>query len=111
MSDIFGEIVERGNKIYILDLWENHFSKPMRYRRAWPTGITADRLPGLIGKTARLTRREPGGIYEVKGRFGESVQIQLAQGGKTKPCDKHRQERNIKAPKGFKEYYDGKWQF
>ena len=41
------EIVDRDGKLFVLDPWQNHFSKPIKYRTCWPTGILTSQYKHL----------------------------------------------------------------
>lgn len=70
------EIIERGGKLFVLDPWENHSTRPIKYRLAWPTGIFASDYPRFIGQKVRYLY---GGIY----RFSDGLCLRLEHGGET----------------------------
>lgn len=40
------EIVERNGELFVLENWQNDFSKPIKYRTACPTGLRASHSMG-----------------------------------------------------------------
>jgi hypothetical protein len=85
------EIIERDGKLFVLDPWQNHFSLPIKYRIAWPTGIFAKDWPNYVGKTVRPNGN---GTY----RFDNGLFLRLEHGGDTKPSQEYSEERRIPKP-------------
>jgi len=96
------EMVERNGKLFILDAWQNHFSLPVKYRTAWPTGLFATDYPHFVGRTVKPNG---GGTY----RFSDGLCIRLEHGGETRPSYEHSEERRIPRPPMKKEYRNGRW--
>jgi hypothetical protein len=96
------EIIERDGKLFVLDPWQNHFSQPIEYRTAWPTGLFAKDWSDYVGKTVRPIGD---GTYQLdNGLF-----LRLEHGGYTKPSHEYSEERRIPKPPMMKEYRSGRW--
>jgi hypothetical protein len=96
------EIVERGGKLFIMDSWQVDFSKPIRYRLVWPTGLTAKDYSHFIGKKVIYYES---GIY----KLSNGVYISLEDGELTKFDERYTEEEMIKCPKSKREYHNGRW--
>ena len=96
------EIVERGGRLFVLDPWENDFSKPVRYRLAWPTGLIAANYRHWVGDSVTSVG---GGVYRLK----VGLCFRLENGERTRPCPVHTEEAAIPKPRGKKEYRNGAW--
>ncbi len=96
------EIIEANGKLFVLDPWQNHFSIPVKYRTAWPTGLFAKDYPHFVGK--RVTSYGCG-TY----RFDDGLLLRLEHGGKTRPDNNYLEERPIPKPPGCHEYRNGRW--
>lgn len=97
------EIVERDGKLFVLDPWQSHFSEPIQYRTAWPTGISAKDYPHFIGQKAESG---PGGTY----RLESGILIRLEHAGATHPDRRYTEEKQIRRPRGNYKYHSGRWQ-
>jgi len=94
------EIIDRGGLLFILSLWQTHFSQPIRYQLEWPTGLETKDYQHLIGKKCRP--RHGGGIYALE----DGTLLRLVAGNETRPiCT----ERRISQPRGTHEYWNGRW--
>uniref|UniRef100_A0A6M3LGQ1 Uncharacterized protein n=1 Tax=viral metagenome TaxID=1070528 RepID=A0A6M3LGQ1_9ZZZZ len=101
--DIQSTIVEREDgRLYILDPWQNHFTKPIKYRTAWPTGLSATEYPHLIGKNCVAKGT---GLYLVDG----GIYVALEHRDKTMPSAEFSEERIISKPPWCHMYYNGRW--
>ena len=96
------EIIERGGKLYVIESWHNHFSKPIKYRTAWPTGLFASEYPDLIGKKCKLNGF---GI----ARMDDGLCLRLEHGAETKPSPENSEERMIPRPAWAHEYRNGRY--
>ena len=96
------KIVEINGKVFVLDQWQNHFTKPIRYRQAWPTGLIAKDYPHIIGKKATPIGS---GTY----RLDNGLCLRLEYGDKTLPDKEHSEEQEIPRPPKMKTYRGGKW--
>lgn len=96
------EIVERDGKLYVLSPWENDFSDPIQTRLAWPTGLSAQDYPHLIGQTAKACL---GGNF----RLANFLLLRLERGEKTLPDPRYGEKRPVKKPSGCREYRNGRW--
>ena len=96
------EIVERDGKLFVLDPWENHWTKPIKYRLAWPTGLFSKDYSHFIGKKCV---HWSGGIC----RLDNGIFLKLEHGEKTHPDDEYTEERRIPRPHMKHEYRNGKW--
>ena len=96
------EIIEANGKLFVLDNWECHFTLPIRYRTAWPTGLLAQDYRNLVGRRATYFDN---GVY----RLDNGLFLRLENDGKTKPSPEHSIERRIPRPPGKKEYRNGRW--
>jgi len=97
-----GEVVERDGKLFVLDPWQNHFTQPIKYRYAWPTGLFSKDYPDFVGK---LVNCRSDGIY----RMPDGRCFRLEFGGETHPDMKYSEERLIPKPQGCHEYRNGRW--
>ena len=96
------EIVDRDGKLFVLDPWESHFTKPIRYRTAWPTGLFAKDYPHFVGQKVKACA---GGTF----RFSDGLMLRLEHGGETKPDSNYFEERPIPKSPGCHEYRNGRW--
>jgi len=96
------EIIERNGKLFILDAWISHFTKPIQYRTAWPTGLYTSDFPQFIGQHVKL---EDYGV----ARFADGTLIGLENRGETRPVAEYCEERPIPKPRGAREYRNGQW--
>ena len=96
------EIVDRDGKLFVLDPWQNHFSKPIKYRTCWPTGILTSQYKHLVGKRCR-TNGTGVAILEDK------TWIRLEHGPDTTPDPDQCEERQIAKSPGCHEYRNGRW--
>jgi hypothetical protein len=96
------EIVERDGLLYVLDPWENHFTKPIKYRLAWPTGLSAKDYPLFAGQKVQA-------CYGCMYRLPDGVLLKLEFGGETKPDSRYCMERPIPRSPGCHEYRNGRW--
>ena len=85
------EVVERDGRLFVLDAWQNHFSLPIKYRMAWPTGLFAKDYPNFIGQKVRPYGS---GTY----RFNDGLCLWLERGGGTRPNAEYSEERRIPRP-------------
>ena len=95
------EIFEHDGKLFVVDPWQNHFTQPIKYRNAWPTGISATQYPHLIGKRVKHCG---GGIVRC---VDDGLRISLEYGEETH-CETY-EERRIPRPPGKREYRNGRW--
>ena len=95
------EIVSRKGKLFILDPWKNHVTRPIKYRLAWPTGLYAKAYPHLVGCYVSCH----GGVY----RFADGSLLRLEYGDETKPDSRYCEERPIPKAPGCREYRNGRW--
>jgi hypothetical protein len=102
MLDNCSEIVARDGWLYVLDPWESHYTKPIRYRIAWPTGLLAKDYPHLVGRKAKPCAD---GTF----RFSDGLMLRLEHGGETRPDTNYSEERLIPKPPGCHEYRNGRW--
>jgi len=96
------EIVARDGKLFVLDPWANHFTQPIKYRTAWPTGLSAKDYPNFIGQRVKACA---GGTY----RFGDGLMLRLERAGETRPDREYCEERAIPKSPGCHEYRNGRW--
>ena len=96
------EVVERDGKLYILEYWQNDFSKPVQRRIAWPTGLYTQDCPSCVGQ---LAKPFSGGRY----KLSDGLILQLEDGRKTLPSEEYSEERAIPKPPGYHEYSNGRW--
>lgn len=96
-------IVEHERKLYILDPWTNHFTQPIKYRTAWPTGLLAADHIELLGQPVQHIGS---GIVRVTKT---GVHVRLEHGGETKPDPDACEERRIPQSPGTHEYRNGRW--
>ena len=96
------EIVEYDGKLFVLDPWQNEFSRPIKYRTCWPTGILASQYPHLIGQKCRTNGT---GVALLE----DKTWIRLEHGGETTPDPNWCQERPIPKPPRAHEYRNGRW--
>lgn len=94
-------IETRGNKLFIIDDWQNMFRKPIQYKSAWPTGIFKNDYPELIGKECSHI------IGSVKTEDG--VVVRLENGEHTRPSKEHSIEMSVPKSRGCYVYYHGCW--
>ena len=95
------EIIEQDGKLFVVDPWQNHFTHPIKYRLAWPTGISAKQYPQLINK--QVTHCGGGTVCCVD----DGLHIALEHGAETY-CETY-EERRIPRPPMKKEYRNGRW--
>lgn len=96
------EIIEADGKLFVLDPWQNHFSIPVKYRTAWPTGLFAKDYPHFVGK--RVTANGSGAY-----RFDDGLLLRLEMGAETRPSAEYSEERRIPRPPMKNEYRNGRW--
>ena len=102
MEKYDSEIVDRGGKLYVLGPWVCHFTKPVMYRSAWPTGLYTVEYPHFVGRKVKCCA---GGTY----CFSDGLMLRLECGDETKPDTTYREERRIQKPPGCREYRNGRW--
>ncbi len=102
MGDNFAQIVDRSGKLFVLEPWRNHFSQPIQYQTAWPTGLETKNYLQLVGKEVKHFSE---GTY----RFNDGLMLRLEHGGRTRPDKNESKEKPIPKPKGCREYYNGRW--
>ncbi len=95
-------IIERAGELFILENWQNHFTKPIKYKLAWPTGVLSSQYPHFVGKKCTISGT---GI----ARMEDGVHIRLKSGAYTKPAQEHCKERPIPKPPWAHEYRNGRW--
>jgi len=97
------EIVDRDGKLFVLDPWESHFTKPIRYRTAWPTGLFTKDYPHFVGQKVKACGGN--GTF----RFSDGLMLRLEHGDETRPDSKYCEERPIPKSPGCHEYRNGRW--
>lgn len=101
------KIVETGEyngELVIIDSWCADYSKPEYYRHYWPTGISAQQWPELVGQPAQS---EACGYVYIIGDYYTGRRVSLTDNGSTKAI--FVETKPIKKPKWAKEYRDGEW--
>jgi hypothetical protein len=98
---MFSTIEARGNKLFIIDDWENMYREPIRYKTAWPTGIFAADHPELIGKRCSHIS----GLVKTE----DGIVVRLENGEHTKPSEEYSNEESIPKPRGCYLYCRGCW--
>ncbi len=96
------KVTNINGKLYVVEDWQNDWSKPVQYQTAWPTGIKANDYEQLINEPCTYVEA---GLY----RLPLGLLLRLEHGGETKSDKSVEQERPIPKPKNMKVYRDGQW--